>query len=113
VSSADPQLGHKTTARAFYEQARAGRPDADEVILWNERGEATETSTGNIVVDMGGERFTPHRNAGLLPGTFRAHLLAIGEIRERRILRDEVAQADALFQINSVRRWCALVFSNA
>jgi para-aminobenzoate synthetase/4-amino-4-deoxychorismate lyase len=109
VSSTDARLGHKTTARALYDAARAARPEVDEVILWNERGEATETSTGNLVVEIGGERITPSRDAGLLPGTFRAHLLATGQLREGRIRRDDVERADALFHINSVRRWCPMV----
>src|SRR5207237_874080 len=41
VDPADPFLFHKTTNRAVYEAAR--RPDCDDVILWNGRGEVTES----------------------------------------------------------------------
>ena len=42
VDPGDPFLCHKTTWRAAYDVARRGRPDVDDVLLWNTRGEATE-----------------------------------------------------------------------
>ncbi|MCP4415347.1 MAG: aminodeoxychorismate synthase, component I, partial [Chloroflexi bacterium] len=39
VDSQSIWLYHKTTRRQLYETARASRPDCDEVILHNERGE--------------------------------------------------------------------------
>ena len=68
VSSADVWLYHKTTHRAAYAAARAYRPDCDEVILWNERGELTEATTSNVVLEMDGGRWTPPVSAGLLAG---------------------------------------------
>ena len=108
VDSADPFLYHKTTHRAVYEQHLAARADCDDVVLHNERGELTECCIGNLVLEMDGERYTPPIESGLLAGTFRAELLARGEIRERVIKRDELARADAHYLINSVRRWVAL-----
>ena len=40
IDSADVFLFHKTTNRAAYERAHRDRPGADDVLLWNERGEA-------------------------------------------------------------------------
>ncbi len=40
VDSDEVFLYHKTTHRAVYEQARAGRPDCDDVLLWNQRRRA-------------------------------------------------------------------------
>jgi para-aminobenzoate synthetase/4-amino-4-deoxychorismate lyase len=108
MDSADPFLYHKTTHRAVYEQHLAARADCDDVVLHNERGELTECCIGNLVLEMDGERYTPPIESGLLAGTFRAELLARGEIRERVIKRDELARADAHYLINSVRRWVAL-----
>jgi para-aminobenzoate synthetase/4-amino-4-deoxychorismate lyase len=103
VSSADARLYHKTTRREPYEAARASRPDCDEVILWNERGEVTEAGASNVVVEIAGRRLTPPVESGLLAGTLRAQLLADGEIEERVLTVDDLRQASRLWLINSVR----------
>ena len=108
VDSADPLLYHKTTHRALYDQRLAARPDCDDVVLYNERGELTECCIGNLVLERGGVRYTPPVEAGLLAGTFRAELLAQGQLRERPLPSGELARADALYIINSVRRWVEL-----
>jgi para-aminobenzoate synthetase/4-amino-4-deoxychorismate lyase len=98
-------LCHKTTHRSFYEQPVRERHDCDDLIFWNERGEVTESSIANVVVEMDGERWTPPLSSGLLAGTFREELLALGEIRERVIFKEELKRAERLFLINSVRQW--------
>jgi para-aminobenzoate synthetase/4-amino-4-deoxychorismate lyase len=98
-------LYHKTTRREVYEQARASRPDADAVILWNAAGEVTEATESNVVVEVDGVRVTPPVECGLLAGTFRAALLAAGELRERRVSLDELRAAPRFWLINSVRGW--------
>ncbi|MCG3139426.1 MAG: Isochorismate synthase MenF [Anaerolineae bacterium] len=105
VNARDKFLYHKTTQRAVYDAALAERGDADDVLLWNERGEITETCIANLVVQFGAELFTPPIECGLLGGTYRAFLLAQGKISERVILWDELRDARALFRINSVRGW--------
>ncbi len=107
VSPADVWLYHKTTHRAAYAAARASRPDCDEVILWNERGELTEATTSNEVLEIDGKRWTPPVSAGLLAGTLRARLLAAGEIAERTLTPADLARADRVWFINSVRGWRA------
>ena len=103
VSSADVRLYHKTTRRELYDAARASRPDCDDVILWNERGELTESSIANLVLEIGGQCYTPPVTAGLLAGTSRAQLLEDGEIEERVLTMDDLARATRLWLINSVR----------
>lgn len=105
VQSGDKFLFHKTTQRAVYDAALAGRGDADDVLLWNERGEVTETCNANIVAQFGDEMFTPPVECGLLNGTFRAALLDEGKIRERVFTWQELIDARALWRINSVRGW--------
>jgi para-aminobenzoate synthetase/4-amino-4-deoxychorismate lyase len=105
VDSRDGFLLHKTTRRETYEAARAARPEADEVILWNERGEVTEATASNLVIELSGELFTPPLSSGLLPGTLRGLLLDEGKIRERTISREELTRAERFFLINSVRGW--------
>lgn len=108
VDSADPLLYHKTTHRALYDQRLAARPDCDDVVLYNERGELTECCIGNLVLERDGVRYTPPVESGLLAGTFRAELLAQGQLRTRPLPIGELARADALYIINSVRRWVEL-----
>jgi para-aminobenzoate synthetase/4-amino-4-deoxychorismate lyase len=105
LDSADRFLFHKTTHRSFYEEPVRERPDCDDLIFWNERGEVTESSVANVVVEMDGERWTPPRSSGLLAGTFREELLAVAQIRERVIFKEQLKRAERLFLINSVRRW--------
>ena len=105
VDSRDPMLYHKTTWRETYDRRLAARSDVDEAILVNERGELTELVYGNLVVRRGGESWTPPVESGVLPGTLRAMLLRQGEIRERVLRPADLARADAVFRINSVRGW--------
>lgn len=103
VHSRDIFLYHKTTNRALYDRARLACPGADDVVLWNERDEVTETCIANIVVDIDGELFTPPLTSGLLPGTYRAVLLARGDVRERVITVDDLARCRQIYVVNSVR----------
>jgi para-aminobenzoate synthetase/4-amino-4-deoxychorismate lyase len=98
-------LYHKTTRREVYATARASRPDCDEVILWNERGELTEADTANLVLDLDGDWVTPPVNSGLLAGTFRGELLAEGRIRERVLSVADLGRAQGVYLINAVRQW--------
>lgn len=105
VDSRNPFLFHKTTNRTVYDSRKTGQDDVDDVILLNERGEVTESTRANAVVERAGLRFTPPVESGLLAGTFRAELLARGEIEEHVLTPHDLATADALFLINSVRKW--------
>jgi para-aminobenzoate synthetase/4-amino-4-deoxychorismate lyase len=103
VDVADRFLYHKTTWRRVYDQARAARPDADDVLLWNARGELTESCTANLVVVLDGRRYTPPVRCGLLAGTYRAWLLEQGQVEERVITREDLARVERVALVNSVR----------
>lgn len=105
VDSTDPFLYHKTSNRPLYTEEQARRPECDQLLFANERGEVTEATYSNIVARIEGELVTPPLACGLLPGTFRAELLATGEIRERVILKEELARAGEIYLVNSVRKW--------
>lgn len=108
VDSGDELLRHKTSRREVYARALEGRPGFDDVLLWNERGELTETSAANLVLELDGRRVTPPVSSGLLPGTFREELLARGEIEEAVLPIAALARAPRAWLVNSVRRWCEL-----
>ena len=105
VRREDRFLYHKTTWRRTYEEALAAVPGADDVLLWNEAGELTEATRASLVVELDGRRWTPPVSCGLLPGTFRAELLARGEVAERQIRIADLPRLDRLWLVNSLRRW--------
>ena len=105
VDATDPFVLHKTTHRVVYEIARQSRAAVDDVLLWNARGEVTESTIANVVAEIDGVRYTPPVSSGLLAGTFRAEQLAAGTIQERVLTKADVASASRVWLINSVRGW--------
>jgi para-aminobenzoate synthetase/4-amino-4-deoxychorismate lyase len=103
VDAGDVFLYHKTTHRQVYESALAGASDCDDVILWNERGELTETSIFNLFLEIDGELLTPPVSSGLLAGTFRESMLRAGKARERVLMKTDLELAVAIYVGNSVR----------
>ncbi len=104
IDPSNPFLYHKTTNRGVYEQALAASPGYADCILWNEKGEITESSIANCVVELDGELCTPPVQCGLLPGTYRAYLLEQGKIKERVIRIEELARSPHIYLVNSVRK---------
>jgi para-aminobenzoate synthetase / 4-amino-4-deoxychorismate lyase len=105
VDSSQVSLYHKTTRRSRLEQELRSRADFDDVILWNERGEITESCTANVVAEISGSMVTPPTACGLLAGTFRAQLLEDGTIAEQIISREALRGASRTWLVNSVRKW--------
>jgi len=105
IDSSNRFLFHKTTKRDVYEAAREGLEEFDDVLLYNELGELTEFTIGNLVVDFHGQLLTPPISCGVMPGTFRARLLETGKIMERTIKREQLGNCAKLFRVNSIRKW--------
>jgi para-aminobenzoate synthetase / 4-amino-4-deoxychorismate lyase len=105
VDPSDVWLYHKTTLRSPYDRRRDDRPDVDDVVLVNDRGEVTESTIANVAVKLGDAWFTPSLGSGLLAGTYRAVLLREGRLRERTIRVEELAGAGGLALVSSVRGW--------
>jgi para-aminobenzoate synthetase/4-amino-4-deoxychorismate lyase len=103
--SEHPEFDHKTTRRSLYDRARARHPETDEVLLVNERGELMEFTHGNLVLDIGGQAWTPALASGLLNGTTRRRELAAGRILERVLGPDDLAAAERVYLLNAVRGW--------
>jgi len=104
-------LAHKTTWREPYapHRERAAALHVDDVLLWNTRGEITETTIGNVAVRDADGWWTPPVSCGLLPGVERSLALAQGRVRERVLtvtgLRAALAAGGELWFLNSVRGW--------
>ncbi len=105
VDSQDVFLFHKTTHRAVYNLRCQDAPDADDVLLWNERGELTEFTVGNLVLELNGELLTPPRKAGLLGGVLRQEGLEQGSLKERALYPADLARATQVWRSNSLRGW--------
>jgi len=103
VDSSDVSLFHKTTDRHIYEEALAVHPEADDVVLINERGEVTEATSSNIILRIDDLWVTPSLECGLLPGIHRAVLLDAREVTEQRLTVDDLRAADDMALVNSVR----------
>jgi para-aminobenzoate synthetase/4-amino-4-deoxychorismate lyase len=94
---------YKTTDRRVYTEAQVA--GVDQTIHYNDRGLLTESTTMNLVLEVGGRLLTPALGAGLLDGTFRRHLVAQGQVQEADLPVEALAQADRIWLVNSVRRW--------
>ncbi len=103
VHSENRFLYHKTTHREIYDSALSANRNCDDVLLCNERGEVTESCRANIIVELDSEFLTPPVSSGLLGGVGRALLLAEGKVTEKVILREQIADADSLWLVNSSR----------
>jgi para-aminobenzoate synthetase/4-amino-4-deoxychorismate lyase len=103
VDPTDWRLFHKTSMRNRYEQALRRHPEADDVLLVNNRGEVTEATVANVVVRKGSRWFTPPLSCGCLPGVMRGALLERGEVSEAPILVSDLGQVDQVELVNSVR----------
>ncbi len=108
IDSQIPFLYHKTTYRLPYTIALESQPEYQDVLLWNEKGEMTESTIANIAIETPTGLITPPVKCGLLPGTLRAHLIAAGKIREELISLQDLRNTQTLFLMNSVRGWISL-----
>ncbi|HWF73386.1 MAG TPA: chorismate-binding protein [Solirubrobacteraceae bacterium] len=105
VRSSDVLLYHKHADRELYDSARRAHPGVDDVVLWNERRQVTETTTANLAVRLDERWWTPSLACGLLPGAERARLIELGELAEREITVEELIQAERVAVVNSLRGW--------
>ncbi len=90
VAAADWRLRHKTTDRAFYDDARIAT-GAFEVMFTTPDGALTEGSFTNIFVPRDGVLLTPPLATGLLPGILRGELLATGAAVEAALTPADLA----------------------
>jgi para-aminobenzoate synthetase/4-amino-4-deoxychorismate lyase len=105
VDPTDLLLYLKTEQRERYNQARQEQPEADEVLLCNNRGELTEGSFTNLVLKLDNRLVTPPLACGLLPGIMRQELLEQGKIIEQMLYPQDLQRAEEIWLINSVRGW--------
>jgi para-aminobenzoate synthetase/4-amino-4-deoxychorismate lyase len=104
VSAPAAFLRHKTTRREHLEGFAVDTPAAFDTLLWNGRGEVTEFTRGNVIVErMNGEQVTPPLHCGLLDGVGRACELLAGRVREDVVPVDELHRARRIWFVNALR----------
>jgi para-aminobenzoate synthetase/4-amino-4-deoxychorismate lyase len=108
----DVFLFHKTSLRRRYREAADRHPDADDVLLVNDRGEVTESTIANIAVRIEDRWWTPPLDCGLLPGIGREVALEEERVAERRITVDETRSAEEVALVSSARGWRRAVLSS-
>ena len=97
---------HKTTQRAHYAAfAPAAGSGVFDTVLYNEAGEITESTFGNIAALLDGRWVTPPLSCGLLPGVGRAVALAQGRVQEGVLRLQDLPRVQAWAFINSLRGW--------
>ena len=103
IDSGEVFLYHKTTRRETYNHHLQEHPEFDDVLLFNNKRELTESCIANIVVVKNGSHYTPPIECGLLGGTYRQRLLDERKLEERIIPLDSLKTYDELYLLNSVR----------
>ncbi|WP_392566457.1 aminodeoxychorismate synthase component I [Utexia brackfieldae] len=109
VNSRNRFLYHKTTRREFYPAASLNH----EYLLFNERDEITEFVNGNVALFIAGQWLTPSSSCGLLAGTMRAQLVAEHKLTEAVLTRADLAKAEKIVFMNSVRKWREVIWQTA
>ncbi len=98
-------LYHKTTNRAFYDEAHAHAKKNGffDVLFFNAKRELTEGAISNVFIRRNGVLLTPPVRSGLLPGVLRAHLLRTRQACETILRYSDICRAEKIYVGNSVR----------
>lgn len=95
----------KTSVRQHYEAFESPNPQVFDVVLFNEDGQITEGTRGNIAMQLDGQWVTPPLQCGLLPGVGRALALSQGRLVEKVVLIDDLRRITDWAFVNSLRGW--------
>ena len=94
LATGDWRLRHKTTDRAFYEEAHhaAREARAHEALFVRDDGLLTEGTFTSLFVERDGVLVTPPLALGLLPGVLRQSLIDAGRAVEGEVRLDDLAE---------------------
>lgn len=90
VDAGDFRLRHKTSDRAFYDEARAAS-GAFEILFTDPGGFLTEGSFTSLFVERDGMLLTPPLARGVLPGILRGRLIDEGRTKEADLRAEDLA----------------------
>lgn len=95
----------KTTHRPHYDVFTPQDAGVFDTVLWNEQGEITECTRGNIALYIGGQWVTPPLHCGLLAGVGRKLAIEQGQVTESVVRVDDMSAVRAIAFVNSLRGW--------
>ena len=75
------------------------------LLLFNEQGEITECTRGNVAMLIDGQWVTPPLGCGLLPGVGRTLALREGRLTEAVVRLEDVSRVQGWAFVNSLRGW--------
>lgn len=114
VTALDPAMKSGNYLNSVLALAEAQSYGADDALLLDHRGYATEGTTSNFFVAKQGEVWTAPLSVGILAGVTRAQVLETCRdlaipVRERLMSRYDLAHVDELFLSSSTREVQAIV----
>ena len=95
----------KTTHRPHYDAFTPTVTGVFDTVLWNEKGEITECTRGNVAMLINEQWVTPPLACGLLPGIGRALALREGRLVETVVRLEDVPRVQGWVFLNSLRGW--------
>ncbi len=95
----------KTTRRAHYDAFTPTAPGVFDTVLFNEQGEITECTRGNVAMLIDGQWVTPPLTCGLLPGVGRTLALCEGLLVEAVVRLEDLPRVQGWVFLNSLRGW--------
>ena len=95
----------KTSVRHHYEVFEPKSAEVFDTVLFNENGQITEGTRGNIAMQLDGQWVTPALQCGLLPGVGRALALSQGRLVEKVVVIDDLRRITDWAFVNSLRGW--------
>ena len=95
----------KTSVRHHYEVFEPRSAEVFDTVLFNENGEITEGTRGNIAMQLDGQWVTPALQCGLLPGVGRALALSQGRLVEKVVVIEDLRRITGWAFVNSLRGW--------
>ncbi|HEY0867319.1 MAG TPA: chorismate-binding protein [Fimbriimonas sp.] len=101
VRSSDRSLWYKTTGRQLFQDLLEEHPGY-EVLMGNERGEATEFTRGSLVARIAGRLVTPDPSSGCLAGVTVRQWADEGRVAVERVTIDDLLHADGVWFANAV-----------
>lgn len=105
INSKNEFLYYKTTYRPYFYDSleKINNKDIFDEIFFNEKGELTEGSRSNIILQIDDKLYTPPVSCGLLNGVLRQKLVNDGKCLEKVLYKSDLINAQKIFCINSVR----------
>ena len=82
-----------------------------EQIFYLEDGTLLETTIGNLILEIDGQRYTPPAHLPILDGIYRRYLLETGQVEEKLLTLKDLEVADQVYACNALRGLYPLDFT--